>query len=119
MVRTITFYRTDRDGCPVEAFLDSLDSKTAQKVAWVLKLIEELDIVPKQYFQKLPGTDDIWECRIQMGPMIYRILAFFDNGNIILTHGFIKKTQKTPRSEIERAERYKADYIARKGGKRT
>ena len=113
------FYRTDDDICPVEEFLDALDSKTAQKVAWVLKLIEEIDIVPRQYFQKLPDTDDLWECRIQYGTMIYRILAFFDNGNLVLTHGFTKKSQKTPRSEIERAERSKTDFMRRKGGKRT
>ena len=119
MARTITFYRTDKNACPVEDFLDSLDSKTAQKVTWVLKLIEDIDIVPRQYFQKLPDTADIWECRIQYSTMIYRILSFFDNGTLVLTHGFTKKTQKTPKSEIERAERYKADYVKRKGGRRS
>ena len=59
-MREIHFYRTESGICPVEEFLDSLSSKQAQKVTWVLQLIEEIDIVPVQYFKKLVNTDDIW-----------------------------------------------------------
>jgi len=52
-MREIHFYRTEAGYCPVEKFLDSLPGKQAQKVAWVLKLIEELDFVPVQYFKNL------------------------------------------------------------------
>ena len=52
-MREILFYRTESGSSPVEDFLDSLESKQAQKVAWVLQLIEELDVVPSQYFKKL------------------------------------------------------------------
>jgi DNA-binding HxlR family transcriptional regulator len=45
-MREIIFYRTDSDKCPIEEFLDSLSGKQAQKVLWVLSLIQELDIVP-------------------------------------------------------------------------
>jgi phage-related protein len=64
--------------------------------------------VSKEYFKKLVGTDDIWEIRIKFGRDIFRILCFFDDGKIIvLTNGFVKKSQKTPWSEIKLAERRK------------
>ena len=58
----------------------------------------------------------IWECRIKYGSNIYRIFCFmFKNSNVVLTHGFIKKAQKTPKNEIEKAEKYKNDFIKRNG----
>ena len=115
MKREIIFYRTEKQRCFVEEFLDSLPSKTAQKVVWVLSLVEDLDVVPAKYFSKMPGTDDIWECRVKLGSNIYRIFAFWDGNRIVLTHGLVKKTQKTPRTEIENAEKYKKNYFERKG----
>jgi len=53
MGRSLVFYKTEKGQCPVAEFLDSLPSKVAQKVAWVLKLLQELDMVPGQYFKKL------------------------------------------------------------------
>jgi len=91
-----------------------LPTKSAQKVVWLLKLIQELETVPSTYFKKLEGTDDIWECRVQLGSNAYRLLGFFfQKGVVVLTHGFSKKSRKTPRSEIERAESYKKDFIRR------
>ncbi|MCL4863943.1 MAG: type II toxin-antitoxin system RelE/ParE family toxin, partial [Caldilineaceae bacterium] len=81
----------------MEEFLDALTSKQAQKVAWVLQLIEELEVVPSQYFKKLVNTDEIWEVRVQQGGNIFRLLGFFDGAMlIVLTNGFAKKSQKTP-----------------------
>lgn len=81
---------------------------------WVLRLIEELEIVPRQYFEKLVNTDDIWEVRIQFGGDIFRLLGFFVGSSlIILTHGFAKKSQKTPRQEIDLATRRKNEYLSR------
>lgn len=115
MKRTVIFYRTADGKCPVEDFLDSLSGKVAQKITWVLKLIEELDIVPALYLKKLIGSEEIWECRIQFGSNTYRILCFFEgNSVVVLTHGFIKKSQKTPSAEIERAEAYRRDYLRRR-----
>jgi phage-related protein len=92
-----------------------LSGKQAQKIVWVLRLIEELPTVPSQYLQKLVGTDEIWEVRIGFGNDIFRLLGFFDGGQmIVLTNGFAKKTQKTPLREIELAEQRKRDYFARK-----
>lgn len=114
MSREIVFYRTMTHKCLVEEFLDGLSSKVAQKVTWVLKLIEDLDVIPSKYFTKMSGTDDLWECRIKLGSNIYRIFAFWDENKVILTHGLIKKTQKTPANEIIRAEKYKKDYFEHK-----
>ncbi len=110
----LAFYRTEKGQCPVDEFLDSLPSKVTQKVTWVLKLIQELDIVPTQYFKKLSDTDEIWECRMVFGGNTYRILGFFQRGNrLVLTHGFMKKTPKTPPEEIRKAEQLRADHIRR------
>ncbi len=62
-MREIIFYRMESGRCPVEEFLDSLNSKQAKKVAWVLQLVEELEVIPVQYFKKLVASDDIWEVR--------------------------------------------------------
>ena len=115
MSRTVTFYKTIDGKCPIHDFLDSLPSKVAQKVTWVLNLLEDLDVVPSSYFKKLVGTEEIWECRIQFGSNTYRIFCFFaDNSVVVLTHGFMKKSQKTPKSEIEKAESYRRDFLKRR-----
>ena len=114
-MREVVFYRTDLERCPIEEFLDSLSGKQAQKVLWVLRLIQELDSVPSQYLKKLVNTDDIWEVRVQLGNNTFRLLGFFEDDNlIVLTNGFAKKTQKTPSQEIELAEQRKRDYLSRK-----
>ncbi len=114
-MREIIFYKTDSGKCPVEEFLDSLNSKEAQKVTWVLRLVEELPKVPSQYFKKLANTDDIWEIRVILGGNIIRILGFWDAPHIVvLTHAFHKKTQKTPLQAIKVAEARKKDYLQRR-----
>jgi phage-related protein len=114
-VREIIFYKTENGNSPIEKFLDSLTAKQAKKVAWVLQIIEEIPLVPIQYFKKLEGTDDIWEVRIDSGSDTFRLLGFFDKGNlVILTNGFAKKTQKTPSAEITLAENRKKDWLERK-----
>ena len=114
-MRTVDFYRLPNSNSPVEAFLDSLTGRQAQKVLWVLQLIEELDAVPRQYFKKLIDSEGIWEVRIQFGNDIFRLLGFFDRGALlILTNGFAKKTQKTPPQEVALAIRRKEEYLARR-----
>lgn len=114
-MREIIFYKTLAGESPIEDFLDSLNGKQAQKVTWVLQLIEDLERVPTAYFKKLQSTDGIWEVRVQQGGNIFRLLGFFDGGQfVVLTNGFQKKTQKTPKHEIERSEAYKRDYLQRK-----
>ena len=115
-MREILFYKTESGECPVERFLNSLSPKQAQKVTWVMQVVEELDKVPTTYLKKLKNTDDIWEIRVQVGSNIFRFLVFFEKGNfIVLTNGFQKKTHKTPKSEVTLSEQRKQDYLARSG----
>lgn len=80
----------------------------------MLRLVDELDLVPGQYFKKLVGSEDIWEVRIQVGGNIFRVLGFLDGAEwVMLNHAFQKKTQKTPPREIRIAEKRKRDYFAR------
>ena len=59
----------------------------------------------------MTGTDGLFEVRVELGSNIYRIFAFFDKGNlVVLGNGFQKKSQKTPRNEIEKALKIKAAY---------
>jgi len=114
-MRTVEFFRLPNGNSPVEEFLDSLTGKQAQKVLWVLRLIEELDVVPGQYFKKLVDNEGIWEVRIHFGNNIFRLLGFFNRGTLlILTNGFAKKTQKTPPQEIALAIRRKEEYLTRR-----
>jgi phage-related protein len=114
-VRIIQFYRTSSGRCPVEKLLDSLSDRQAQKVTWVFRLVEKLEIVPQQYFKKLVSTDDLWEIRVHIGGNSYRFLGFFDRSSLlILTSGFAKKQQKTPIREIELANQRRIDYLQRR-----
>ena len=80
-----------------------------------MQVVEELEKVPEIYLKKLKNTDDIWEIRVQQSNNIFRFLGFFDDGSfIVLTNGFQKKTQKTPKAEILLAEHRKQDYLERK-----
>ncbi len=115
MLREIKFYKTAKGKSPVEEFFNTLSAKQAQKVIWVLKLIEELNMIPKQYFKKMVNTDDIWEIRVKFGSNIFRLLGFFDGAKlIVISHAFQKKMQKTPRQAIQLAEQRKQDYFRRK-----
>jgi phage-related protein len=114
-MRIINFYKSESGNSPVEEFLDSLSAKQAQKIVWVLKLIQELEIVPRQYFKKLISTNDLWQVRVQIANGTVRIICFFDGNNvIILSHAFLKKTQKLPSKDIKIAEQRKRDYFRRK-----
>ncbi|MBD0319994.1 MAG: type II toxin-antitoxin system RelE/ParE family toxin [Gemmatimonadetes bacterium] len=117
-MREIRFYRTSSGRSPVEEFLNSLSGKQAQKLVWVLRLVEELDRVPVQYFKKLTGTEELWEVRAQHGGDTFRLLGFFDGATVVvLVSGFAKKTQETPSREIELAEARRRDYLSRNGNR--
>lgn len=117
-MREILFYKTESGKCPVEDFLESLSSKQAQKVTWVLSLIEELPTIPSKYFKKLVSTDDLWEVRVNYSGEIFRLLGFFDGSQlIVLNHAFQKKTQKTPRTAIQVAQKRKQEYLNRRKAK--
>ena len=85
------------------------------KIDWVIGLVRGLRVVPRKYFDHLTGTDGLFEIRVQVGNNIYRIFCFFDKGNlVILLTGFQKKSQKTPKKEIKKAERLKQEYYEKK-----
>ncbi len=114
-MKKVIFYKTEDGKNPVEDFLDSLTDKQAKNIAWVLRAIRDINPIPAQYFKKLSNTQDIWEVRITMGNNIFRLLGFFDGQSfIVLTNGFQKKTQKTPRGEIKLAEERKREYLKRR-----
>ena len=117
-MRKIVFYKLPSGRSPVEEFLDSLSGKQAQKVAWVLQLIEEMGYVPSNYLKSLVNTDGILEIRVRSGREIFRLLGFKHGREfVVLTNAFHKKSQKTPRQEIRLAEERKRDYLRRKGKK--
>lgn len=109
----VIFYNTEDGVCPVKDFLDSLEPKLLAKT---LRTIDLLEI----YGHKLRGPyskaveEGLFELRTQQGCDITRVLYFFISGHkAILTNGFIKKTDKTPKHEIELAKKYKKDYERR------
>ena len=100
---------------PREEHLDDLPDKTVQKIAWVLRLVRDMEYVSANYLKKLVNTDDIWEVRADVGHNTFRLLGFFDGRElIVLTNSFQKKTQQTPPAEIRLAEERKADYKRRR-----
>jgi phage-related protein len=103
------------DKIPVKDFLDSLNVKMRAKLLMEIKLLEEKGTLLREPYSK-PLGDGIFELRAKVGTDISRVLYFFYyEGRIVLTHGFIKKTQRTPAGEIEKAKKYRRDYIERHG----
>jgi len=111
-----TLEYTKRDGTvPVDEFLESLNAKHEAKVLRSISLLTEFGIqLGKPHIDHL--EDGIYELRTKFSTNIFRTMMFHWYGNkIVLLHGFVKKTQKTPKSEIDRAKKYRADFIARNG----
>ena len=114
-MKKIRFYMSPTGRCPVQEHLDGLPDKTVKKIAWVLRVVRDLQRVPTNYLKKLVNTDDIWEIRVDVGKNTFRLLGFFAGSElVILTNSFQKKTQQTPRSEIRLAEQRKDDYLSRR-----
>lgn len=87
-----------------EDFLTKQPVKVQDKIFKILEAIETLERIPTNYLKYIVGTNGLYEARIQLTTDIWRIFCFFDNGRlVILLNGFQKKTQKTPKSEIEKA----------------
>lgn len=92
-------------------FYDNLEDNVQRKIEWTLNLIRLKRQVPEKYFKHLEGTKGLYEVRVEIGNNIFRIFAFFDEGNlVVLGNGFQKKTQKTPKQEIDKALKIKAEY---------
>jgi phage-related protein len=94
-----------------EEFYYHQEDKVKKKILWTLKVIEELEQIPDKYLKFIQNSSGIYEIRVQVGNNIFRIFCFFDIDNlVVIGHGFQKKTQKTPRQEIKKAEKIKTDY---------
>ena len=111
----VIFYEKENGDCPVEDFLLSLDMKMKAKMVGLLELLEEYGNQLRQPYSK-HLDDGIFEIRCKVGSNITRVLYFFYyEGKIILTNGFVKKTQKTPPEQIKTAKEFRADYKERMG----
>ncbi len=94
-----------------EKFYDNQTIKVQRKILWTLRIIEDIDRIPEIYLKHLKNTSGLYEIRVQSGSNIYRIFCFFDIDNIVVIgHGFQKKSQKTPKQQIERAEQIRKEY---------
>lgn len=105
-VRTIITYKDY-----FSSFYHNQKQKVKDKILWTFRLIETIPSVPKEYLKHLEGTDGLYEIRVQQASNIFRIFCFFDHGKlVVLANGFHKKTQKTPKQEIEKALIIKREY---------
>ncbi len=113
----VIFYEKENGDVPVEDFLTGLDRKMRVKISGIIGILQEYGIYLREPYSK-HLEDGIFELRGKLGNNISRVLYFFcHDGKIILTNGFVKKTQKTPKAEIERAKAYRKDYLERMRGK--
>ncbi len=112
MTREIKFYKN--------YFIDyyiSLDSSVQEKIEYVFKVIKTVDLIPQKFLKNVESTVGLYEIRIKVGSDIYRVFCCFDAGRIVvLFNGFQKKSQKTPKKEIEKALKIKEDYFKNKKG---
>ena len=92
-------------------FYNGQRKEVQDKIDYVIGLVRTLQMVPERFFKHLEGTNGLYEMRVKMGSDIFRIFCFFDEGRlVILLNGFQKKQEKTPKQEIQRAERLKKQY---------
>lgn len=93
-------------------FFEKLNPTEKKKFNWTLQLIATVEKVPEKYFKHLSGTQGLFEVRVEVGSNIYRVFSFFDKDKlIILLNGFQKKTQKTPKNEIQLAVQLMSIYF--------
>ena len=107
MTREIRFY----DKYFIDFYI-SLDSSVQEKIEYVFKVIRTVDNIPQKFLKHIEGTNGLYEIRIKFGSVIYRVFCCFDAGKIvILFNGFQKKSQKTPKKEINKALKLKHEYF--------
>ncbi len=108
--RTIIFYKDY-----FSDFFVRQRVRVQEKITWTLDLIEEHERVPEIYLKHLKSTDGLYEILVTHGNTEIRIFCFFDKGQVIvLANGFYKKSQKTPKKEIEKALKIKKEYESEK-----
>lgn len=109
----VEYYELPDGSRPAEEFILAQDVKMQAKIFMALEFLEEKGPMLREPFSK-PLGEGIFEVRAKQGTDISQVLYFFVVGKkVILTNGFVKKTQKTPPREIEKAKRYRADHQQR------
>ena len=109
----VILYKQQNGTIPVQDFLQSLDAKMRAKTARAIDRLKFNGYELREPYSK-PLGDGIFELRAQVATNISRVLYFFVVDNkAVLTHGFVKKTQQTPKAEIDRAKRYREEYLRR------
>jgi phage-related protein len=109
-LRTIILYKNY-----FSEFYEKQKQKVKDKILWTFRIIETQKQIPSDYLKHMEGTEGLYEIRVQQGNDIFRVFCFFDEGKIIvLSNGFQKKSQKTPKNEIEKALKIKREYETEK-----
>lgn len=112
----VVFYEKEDGSCPVEEFLQGLDAPMEAKMLRTIELLENNGHNLREPYSKTIG-DGIFELRAKVSSDITRVLFFFVKGRqIVLTNGFVKKTDKTPKAEIARAKKFRDEYLSREEG---
>ncbi|MGI9172509.1 MAG: type II toxin-antitoxin system RelE/ParE family toxin [Chthoniobacterales bacterium] len=114
-MREIIFYKSDFGDKPVEQFLSDLEPSARAKMVRSLEMLRALPVVPSKFWYKM-SDQKLWGVRAEYAGNIYRVLATTAKGNrVILLHGFQKKTQKTPKQDMEIAQQRQKRYFQREG----
>ena len=105
-----------RHGDYFDTFFYAQSASVRKKITYVLYLLQHIERLPEKFLKHIEGSRGLYEMRVEAGSNIYRIFCFFDEGRlVVLMNGFQKKTQKTPKNEIELAERLMAEYFTNRG----
>jgi phage-related protein len=108
--RSVIFYKDY-----FEDFFVKQRKSVKDKILWTLELIEDIQKIPETYLKHIKNIDGFYEIRVQQGNDIFRIFCFFAQRKlVILMNGFQKKSQKTPKREIEKALKIKKEYESNK-----
>ena len=92
MEREVIYYQMQNGRIPVKEFIDNQQEEVMMKIFWILEIIESGEIISKQFFKKI--SKNIWEVRIRYRSNIYRILGFFDQGNLIILNQHLQRRHK-------------------------
>ena len=113
---SVVFYRDEQGGGPVREFLRNLDEDAQQSIGWAIEQLRIRNVTAREPLVR-HLEDKLWELRRESKTNIYRLIYFFFQGRrIVFVHGFQKKTERTPRGELEIARmRYRA-FMEREGG---
>jgi phage-related protein len=106
-IRDLIFYKHY-----FQKFFDGLSAKVQDKIDYVLYLVTHAERVPEKFLKHIEGQKGLYEIRVEVGSNIYRIFCCFDKGKlVVLFDGFQKKSQKTPKGEIELALKLMQEYF--------